>query len=130
MAGGEGSALAKKGSSIAMFCVVIVLVIWQGFWLWLFPRCDCIMCLCFLMVHDDKGCVSKMLHDVSGKVLGKVLVVLIAIGMHKTGCSGETKLVLHIPHHELESLIIIVTIIIIIVVNVVMIMLQTKCLDV
>ena len=49
------------------------------------------------MAHDGKGCISKTLHDVIGKPLGKVLAILIAIGMHKTGCSGETRLVLHIP---------------------------------
>ena len=36
-----------------------------------------------------------MLHDVIGKNV--VYVDLIAIGMHKTGCSGETRLVLHVP---------------------------------
>ena len=95
LAGVEMPAPARKASSIAKFCVVIVPMIWWGFWLWFVPRCDCIICLGFLMVHDGKWYISMMLHDVIGKNV--VYVDLIAIGMHKTGCSGETRLVLHVP---------------------------------
>ena len=45
-------------------------------------------------------------------------------GMHKTGCSGETRLVLHVAHHELENLtiiIIVVTISIIVIIFVVIV---------
>ncbi len=39
------------------------------------------------------GLVSMMLHYVTVKT-----VILVGLtGMHKTGCSGETRLVLHIP---------------------------------
>jgi len=39
------------------------------------------------------GLVSMMLHY----VIVKTIVLVGLIGMHKTGCSGETRLVLHIP---------------------------------
>jgi len=55
------------------------------------------------------GLVPMMLHY----VIVKTVVLVGLIGMHKTGCSGETRLVLHVPHHELESIIIIDIVIII-----------------
>ena len=39
------------------------------------------------------GLVSMMLHY----VIVKTVVLVGLIGMHKTGCSGETRLVLHVP---------------------------------
>ena len=39
------------------------------------------------------GLVSMMLHY----VIVKPVVLVGLIGMHKTGCSGETRLVLHVP---------------------------------
>ncbi len=39
------------------------------------------------------GLVSMMLPY----VIVKIVVLVGLIGMHKTGCSGETRLVLHVP---------------------------------
>jgi len=38
-------------------------------------------------------CTTMMLHY----VIVKTVVFVGLIGMHKTGCSGETKLALHVP---------------------------------
>ncbi len=71
---------------------------------------DCLESFCLVklrgFVHLAALClVSMMLHYVTVKT-----VVLVGhTGMHKTGCSGETRLVLHVPHHELESMKTIIT---------------------
>ena len=48
--------------------------------------------LLFKQVHAA-GLVSMMLHD----VIVKTVVLVGLTGMHKTGCFGETRLLLHVP---------------------------------
>ncbi len=67
----------------------------------MFPGClmiDCLKSFCLVMSRGFAhlaalGLVSMMLPYVTVKT-----VVLVGLtGMHKTGCSGETRIVLHIP---------------------------------
>ncbi len=66
---------------------------------------DCLRSICLVKSRGFAhlaalGLISKMLHY----VIVKNVVILGLIGMHKTGCSGETRLVLHVlAHHEPES---------------------------
>ena len=88
--------MQERAATLQYFvCVVIVPVLWWGFWLWFIPRCDCMICLCILMVHDVKWYISIMLCDVISK--GIVLVGLIAIGRllcrDKT-CHARTQLIM------------------------------------
>ncbi len=74
----------------------------------MFSRCliiDCLRRFCWVnsrgFAHMAAlGLVSMIEHYVSVKN-----VVLVGLtGMHRTGCSGEARLVLHIlPRHELEN---------------------------
>ncbi len=59
---------------------------------------DCLRSFCLVKSRGFAhlaalGLVSMMLHY----VIVKTVVLVGLIGMHKTGCSGETRLVLHVP---------------------------------
>ena len=59
---------------------------------------DCLRSFCLVKSRGFAhlaalGLVSMMLHY----VIVKTFVLVGLIGMHKTGCSGETRLVLHVP---------------------------------
>jgi len=64
----------------------------------MFSGCLTIDCLCLVKSRGFAhlaalGLVSMMLHY----VIVKTVILVGLIGMHKTGCSGETRLVLHVP---------------------------------
>jgi len=46
-----------------------------------------------VVVESANSLINFMLHY----VIVKTVVLVGLIGMHKTGCSGETRLVLHVP---------------------------------
>jgi len=59
---------------------------------------DCLRSFCLMKSRAFAhlaalGLVSMMLHY----VIVKTVVLVGLTGMHKTGCSGETRLVLHVP---------------------------------
>ena len=59
---------------------------------------DCLRSFCLVKSRDFAhlaalGLVSMMLHY----VIVKTVVLVGLMGMHKTGCSGATRLVLHVP---------------------------------
>ena len=66
---------------------------------------DCLRSFCLVkssgLAHlAALGLVSMMLHH----VIVKTVVLVGLTGMHKTGCSGETRLVLqYLAHHVLEN---------------------------
>jgi len=72
---------------------------------------DCLRSFCLVKSRGFAhlaalGLVSMMLHY----VIVKTVVLVGLIEMHKTGCSGETRLVTYLAHHELESVLIIIVI--------------------
>ena len=59
---------------------------------------DCLRSFCLVKSRGfahlaPLGLISMMLHY----VIVKTVEVIGLAGMHKTGCSGETRLVLHVP---------------------------------
>ena len=68
---------------------------------------DCLRSFCLVesrgLAHlAALGLVSMMLRCMIVKLCNCKTVKSVGItGMHKTGCSGETRLVLHIARHEL-----------------------------